>query len=181
MRRLISPNEIQTNSGKMIDVKHMTPDDVDLNDIAHALSMICRYNGHCSKFYSVAEHSVYVSQICQEEDAKWGLMHDAVECYVGDMIRPLKNMDEATAFMDIEDNLQLVIAEKFGLDKVIPESVHWADDVVLLAEKDQLIPVNHDWGFREDHTKWPKKIHAWSPQEAKFNFLNRYRELFDNQ
>ena len=106
---------LQTFTGKKIDLINPTREMVDIEDIAHSLSMICRYNGHCRDFYSVAEHSVMVeamgSQIMLRREAERNsdrlsappkltseivqqslalLLHDAAEAYIGDLTTPLK-------------------------------------------------------------------------------------------
>jgi len=81
---------IQTYTGKCFHPREPGPDDFDIRDVAHALSLLCRFNGHCRTFYSVAEHSVRVSRICPPAAALWGLLHDLGEAYVGDLPRPLK-------------------------------------------------------------------------------------------
>lgn len=179
MKKLHSEKWMQTYTGKKILLSQFNVDDIDIEDIAHALSRICRYNGHCEHFYSVAEHSVYVSECCNPEDAKWGLLHDAVEAYIGDMIRPLKYKLSMAPYLEIEDRLQKVVAEKFGLPEEIPDSVHLADNMTLLAEKRDLIPVQHDWGFPKDHPTYPDHVAAYGPNAAKFEFLKRYNELFN--
>src|SRR4051812_6540197 len=81
---------MQTISGKAFFPLDPRPADVDIQDIAHALAFQCRFGGHVKEFYSVAEHSVRVSLICAHEDAKWGLLHDATEAYLSDIVRPVK-------------------------------------------------------------------------------------------
>jgi 5'-deoxynucleotidase YfbR-like HD superfamily hydrolase len=81
---------IQTLSGKRFDYINSTADDVDIEDIANALSNICRFAGHVPEFYSVAQHSVLCSQIVPPEFAFEALMHDAAEAYCQDIPQPLK-------------------------------------------------------------------------------------------
>src|SRR5689334_14267678 len=85
---------IRTYTGRKFYLFDSGPEDVEIEDIAHALSMQCRYNGHVQRFYSVAEHSCYVSAIVAAEmgNAKydinvalWALLHDASEAYLGDV------------------------------------------------------------------------------------------------
>lgn len=83
---------INTFSGIEFDLLNPNPNDIDIEDIAHELSMLCRFNGHCKEFYSVAEHSVYVSYEIDEEFALIGLLHDAAEAYLGDVPTPLKKL-----------------------------------------------------------------------------------------
>ncbi len=81
---------MQTCSGLKIWPMDPRPEEICLNDIAHALSMICRFSGHTKKFYSVAEHSVFVSHHVKSENAIYGLLHDSSEAYISDIIRPVK-------------------------------------------------------------------------------------------
>ena len=70
---------IQTFTGKRLDLDPPDPSQIDIEDIAHGLSMLCRFNGQCTRFYSVAEHSVHVSCEIESEIALVGLLHDAAE------------------------------------------------------------------------------------------------------
>ncbi|QKX44275.1 hypothetical protein HPE42_20935 [Escherichia coli] len=79
---------IQTLSGKKFDYLNSTTDDVEIEDIATALSHICRFSGHLPEFYSVAQHSVLCSQIVPPEFAFEALMHDAAEAYCRDIPAP---------------------------------------------------------------------------------------------
>jgi len=107
--------------------------DIDINDIAWALSRICRYGGHTCIHYSVATHCIAVSYLVPEEYALWALLHDASEAYVGDMVRPLKHM--MPEYMAVEEKVVSTIAEAFGLESPMPECVHTADRMITEAEK----------------------------------------------
>src|SRR5690349_19702773 len=104
---------MQTFTGRRFYPLDPKVEDIDPTDIAHALSLICRYGGHVTRFYSVAEHCVLLSHAVSPENALWALLHDATEAYVGDMVRPLKQ--HMPAYRDVEDRLMLVIADRFGL------------------------------------------------------------------
>jgi hypothetical protein len=69
----------------------------------------------------------------------------------------------------------LAVAERFGLDWPMPESVHWADDVLLRAEQRDLMPGEYP---REEADRWfPYEIHGWTPQFAEKRFLEMYSQL----
>jgi len=126
----------QTHSGKMIDLLNPDPYLIDINDIAHALANICRFNGHCREFYSVANHSLLVSLNVPPADALAGLMHDATEAYCGDMIAPLKAA--MPAYKDVEAGLWDAIAWRYRLPDELPASVKRADKVLLATEQRDL-------------------------------------------
>lgn len=164
---------MQTYTGALVDLMEFSPDHVRLPDIAHALSMINRFTGHTTVPYSVAQHSVVVSQICDQEIALWGLLHDASEAYLGDVARPLKQI--LPDYRALERHVQLQIARKFGLSWPMPEAVHDADARALLYEKDWLLAVQHDWGMQAETITIPRV--AWSWEESKERFLKRAGEL----
>lgn len=124
---------IETATGNYVDLLNFNEHDVDINDIATSLSNICRFNGHLPSFYSVAEHSVRVSWWLQDNgfsalEALTGLLHDAAEAYVGDMMRPLKRIPELQAvFKPIEDRVMEGIHNALGGIYPHPECVHQAD------------------------------------------------------
>lgn len=167
-------NWMQTFTGRKFYPMDPRSEDVDIIDIAHALSMQCRYNGHVQRFMSVAEHCVLVSQLVAPEHALWGLLHDATEAYVGDMVRPLKlHMPEYRA---VEDQVMLAIAQKFGIDPAMPPEVKTADSRILLDERAALLgaPAG-DWDVAGE--PYGIKIPAWDPQSAKRTYLERFAEL----
>ncbi len=128
---------LQTQSGRVIDVTDPKPEDIDIGDIAHALSQLCRFGGHTSRFYSVAEHSVRVSSIVPPEHALQGLLHDATEAYLVDMPSPIKRL--LPEYYLLEQRLWHVIADKFGVPREMHESVKEIDARICISEKIALV------------------------------------------
>jgi hypothetical protein len=89
MIAMLSPSMMQSYTGRVIDLRDFRTADVDIRDIAHALSLVNRFTGHTKYPYSVAQHSVMVSRMVQPEHAMWGLLQDAREAYLGYVARPL--------------------------------------------------------------------------------------------
>jgi hypothetical protein len=167
---------MQTNSGAAWFFENPHPSDVNIMDIAHALSNLCRFGGHSKNFYSVAEHSVYVSMIVPPEFAMQGLMHDATEAYVVDVPRPLKHL--LSNYADIEAKAWGAISARHGLPVDLDPSVKVADNEILLAERDQLLetpPI--PWTWADGITPADIRIDCLSPRVAKDFFLRRYHEL----
>lgn len=143
---------IQTYTGKKFYPLDPDPDQICLEDIAHALSNICRYTGHVARFYSVAEHSTWVSKRVQELSpnhiwlARWGLLHDATEAYIADVSRPLKHLPAFAEYRAAEAHLQDIIAAKYGLPVGEPPLVKQVDTEMLGTEVQQLMqPLHPDW------------------------------------
>lgn len=167
---------IQTRSGRKFFPLKPTKNDIVIEDIAHALSQICRFTGHCKKFYSVAQHSVLVSYICDHKDALYGLIHDASEFALCDLPSPLKKSGHFENYKKIELTLQTMIYEKFNLNPIEPTSVKVADIKLLATEaRDLMSPLNIDWAELCDPL--PFKIEPLNPQEAKDLFMKRFFEL----
>lgn len=136
---------IQTFTGKRFYPADPRPDQIDIEDIARALSRICRFAGHCERFYSVAQHSVYVSGLVPPEHQLCALLHDATEAYLVDIPRPVKNL--LTEYRVLEHRAWLAIAKRFDLPPIMPECVKDADNRMLLAEKDQLLKHSAAWNI----------------------------------
>jgi len=167
---------IQTYSGRRFCPTNPNPDAIVIQDIAHALSMQCRFTGHTKKFYSVAQHSVLVSHICNEEDALWGLLHDASEAYLVDVPRPLKRSGHFQAYLEFEARMQEAICKRFGLPYQEPASVKKADTKLLATEaRDLMGPLHSDWVQKV--APLPFTIEPWSQQKAKDMFMERFFEL----
>lgn len=171
---------MMTASGLIIYPLSPSPEEIDIDDIAHALGNTCRYTGHCSAFYSVAEHSVRVANLIyktfDDRYGAWdGLMHDAAEAYIGDVARPVKySKGVGTAYKKVEDRLMRVIADKFEFSYPKPDYVEWADKVLLRTEQRDLMPASDVWVMEGEVL--PKKIVPWSPKRAKEQFLDRYMD-----
>ena len=164
---------IQTFTGKKFDPVEANADLIDIRDIAHSLSLQCRFNGHCRTFYSVAEHCVRVSKILAGSNALWGLLHDSAEAYVSDLPRPVKA--RLPRFVEIEDALLKKIITHFHLPWPMPAEVCAADDQLLATEardlmNDQLAP----WTAQ---APLADTIIPLSPQQAEQSFLERFASL----
>lgn len=167
---------IQTHSGRRFNPLKPNPGAIVIQDIAHALSMQCRFSGHCREFYSVAQHSVLVSYICDSGDAFWGLMHDATEAYLVDVPRPLKRSGKFDAYLEFESIMQEAICKRFALPFREPPSVKRADTILLATEaRDLMAPLHSDW--KQPVDPLPFKIEAWDHQKAKDMFMKRFFEL----
>ena len=165
---------MQTYTGRKFFPTSPNADDICIADIAHALSLHCRFNGHTRVFYSVAEHSVRVSNMLPDSLRLWGLMHDSAEAYTGDIIRPIKMLlPDAEA---MEDAILRVIADKYGLSWPMPAEVHMADDIVLMTEKRDIMGQSpHDWEIQIEPL--PGKIEPWTAESSEAAFLDKFREL----
>lgn len=170
---------IQTRSGVKLYILDPRPEDFKIEDIAHALSLTCRFGAHCSDFYSVAEHSVRVAWVLSPHPRRvqlTGLMHDAAEAYLTDLPRPFKRMPEFAFYRDLEAELMGHIARRFDLIDPLPGPVKLADEILLGTEaRDLMSPVVDDWHLRYTHL--PETITPWSPAKAKREFLELFSRL----
>lgn len=166
---------IMTFSGQRFDPFNPNPDAILIEDIAHALSNICRFTGHVRHHYSVAQHSVLVSKLCSPADALAGLLHDASEAYMNDAARPVKRHPEMVGFRDAENKLQRIIFEKFGLPGDMPASVKRADNELCIAEGKTLNPHLGDyWKLVQVRDI---NVLPTTPDTARAMFLHRFQEL----
>lgn len=171
--------------GRWIHLLDPRPEDIHIEDIANALSNICRFIGHVKPFcfYSVAQHSVMVSRLVPPELALCGLLHDAVEAYTGDMTRPMKvalNTVAPGAYKQIADRIEQAIAKRFHLPWPWPAPIKEADMIAVMTEKRDLLHLTDlDWGpMPEPHREliFPK-----TPESARYLFLDRFRYLTERQ
>lgn len=176
---------IETFTGKKFHLLDPRPEEICIEDIAHALSNQCRYTGHVKRFFSVAEHSYHVSLLSAHHRLA-GLMHDASEAYVCDLSRPVKQLTPVgPPYYEVEDRIMRVIATKFGFEWPLPKEVKVADNIMLLSEKDQLMT---DLSWSDDASSEEARKSAildyaltplvgWDPPYAKTMFLGRFHEL----
>jgi hypothetical protein len=171
-------NSIAIYSGEIFDLENPHLSEFTIVDVAHALSHICRFTGHCNKFYSVAQHSVYVSRLCSPENRLYGLLHDAPEAFIGDVSSPLKRL--LPDYRNIEENVTKAVNERFGLPLEEPPEVKVADLRMLATERLALInsPLDEDkWAFLKNFEFAPFPVEPMNPSEAKLFFLSEYLKL----
>jgi len=153
------------------------PEEVDINDIAHSLAFQCRFNGHSNSFYSIAQHSVFVSKIVPSEQALAGLFHDAAEAYTGDIVSPLKKF-LPPEFKEIEKEIEKAVLEHFGIKDINHSEIKKADKIALFTEMRDLMKKPHSkWEDVDSYNPHPDKIVPLSPEEAEKEFLERFEEL----
>jgi hypothetical protein len=167
---------IATYSDRRFYFDDPRPEDIDIADIAHALSNICRFTGHVRRFYSVAEHSWHASFLVPPEDALEALLHDAHEAYVSDCSSPLKAALGQT-YRHLDGAAHFVVAIRFGIRTDLPASVKLADLQMLFREARVLMatPVE-EWEIVEPPTV-DVQLHCFAPETAEAVFLARFEEL----
>lgn len=166
---------IQVYSGRQFWPMDPRSNEISIVDIAHSLSMMCRFAGHCCNFYSVAEHSVHVARACSPGNRLWGLLHDASEAYLVDVPRPVKPF--LGGYAEAERRLQINIARRFGLFDTIPAEVHEMDTRILIDERRQnMAPGDYEGGW-PDGEPLGVKIECWPPERAKYEFLAAFADM----
>lgn len=174
---------IITNSGHGFVFENPDLDCILIEDIAHALSNICRYTGHVNTFYSVAEHCVRVSWAVENKYGRQyaleGLLHDAAEAYVTDVNKPLK-MLLGEPYKRLESIAMKAIAEKFGVPAEKSEAVAYCDGALYLAERRDLfgaVKPSFTLTHHVEKTADAMNIQPWSPTKAEILFLERFYEV----
>lgn len=178
------PPQILTATGRYFDFSRPTADMIDIEDIAHALSRINRFTGHTRDFYSVAQHSVAVSELVPPEHALAGLLHDASEAYMGDLSSPLKQL--VPQYKEIEQRVERAICARFGLVFPLDPSVKEADLRMLVTERRDLMPKPRPELHATDMIAWSwargiepirRRVRPQPSREAYLRFMLRFTEL----
>jgi uncharacterized protein len=164
---------IRTFSRKWVNVFEPSFDMFCIEDIAHALSHQCRFGGHLSPFYSVAQHSI----LCAKYALKWGLdkreqltalMHDSSEAYLVDIPRPIKK--RMPEYKVIEDNLMTFLSQVFNFNYPLSEHIHNIDNVMLQIEWDHIM-------IKRDDISPLERVSIFSIEYAEQLFLDTYKML----
>lgn len=170
---------MQTGSNQELDFAAEQWIVLPIDLIARALSNICRYNGHSSRYYSVAEHSVLISRLVPQELALAALLHDASEAYVGDMPTGLKRF-LGVNFKDIEHKATEAVSRGYGvsMEQLGSPIIKSFDKRILGDEAKVLMPHHEFWEhFVREHEPTGIEIQCWGPDEANRRFLERFAEL----
>lgn len=184
---------IYTASGRKFWPLDPRPDEIHIQDIAEHLSGICRWNGACSPKYSVAEHSVRVARAaearlrgrCQTPErirlvALAGLLHDASEAYLCDLVSPMKGSRALKRIYEgFEAGLMAAVWERFGLPEGLPLDVMWADQILRATEfRDLMRNCPEVPGSLRGIAPLPERIdEPLSPEQARDAFLAEYERI----
>jgi len=176
---------VHTPSGHKVNLRAPSEDSIEITDIAHNLARINRFNGATNIPYSVASHSVWVSKVVPEEQALSGLLHDASEAYLGDIIAPLKPMLQDYNYL--EARFDLLISKVFGvhIGMLTPDELRKADSAAALLE---LFALGHP-AYEERKTRiqnlnpvyLKQPIVPQSVEAAEKDFMERFNELTEGK
>lgn len=169
---------ILTSGGTYFNFESPWESKIDIVTIAHALAQICRFTGHTSQFYSVAQHCYMASFIVPPELAFAALMHDAAEAYIGDVAKPLKRM--LPDYKNIESAVEDAVFHHFCVRGIDDPWIKRADLIMLATEQRDLMPAHDDnWFAGTDIKPLDEKITPWDSKTAKLKFLQRFNNLED--
>lgn len=183
-------------SGRRLDLLDPSPLDIEIDDIAHGLARVARWNGQTkgAYAYSVAEHSVLVERLAARFkpnlDRKWrlaALLHDAPEYVIGDLISPFKAA-VGDDYHALEERLEIAVHLRFGLPAKLPRAIATlikkADRASAYLEARQLAGFEEVESLRYfgRHEGIDRiRLHTFPPDKAQRLFLERFYTLYDEQ
>ena len=173
-------NTILLHSGKFFDFVRPTPDMIEIEDIAWGLAHTCRFGGHVNGFYSVAQHSILVAAKVPCVRMLEAILHDATEAYLGDIVKPLKNL--LPEYQLLETRLWKVIADKFGLPHQMTPVVKATDRRALSTEHRDLTKMSDQsepLPGLQDYPPFKRKITPWPPEHAYKSYLYAYNHIIN--
>ena len=166
-------------SGAVFDYRSPVDCDATIEDIAAALSNVCRFSGHLPHFYSVAQHCVNASLIAPEGHQFDALMHDTAEAFTNDLPTPLKF--HFPVFKELEVQIEMAMSLKFGFAYPLSPEIKLVDLQMLALEKRYVKQDPHHWplldGVEYEHHVGVVDLSSWHPTYARHRFLQRYQEL----
>jgi hypothetical protein len=177
----IGDGKINSYMHNVVHLANPDPDTVCIEDIAHALSNICRFGGHTKEFYSVAQHSCLVSYLAPAHLRLEALLHDAAEAYLGDVVKPLKVlMKQITSpatldgYAGMEARFQRLIGEKFNID---PKAF-----ALVKPFDTRALEIEHGYFFLNEENPFSKLFNSlepcWTPRIAEETFMSTFKELY---
>lgn len=170
---------ILTQSGQQFDLLRPSASMIKPPDIAHALSRLCRFNGHTRAHYSVAQHSMIVASLVPVEHQLAALLHDAAEAYIGDMTRPLKAV--MSEYQVIEHQIWLAVCDRFNIRPDLHACVKQADMVALATERRDLMPEHPGaWDCLRNVQPMKETIVPLSADSASMMFFSQLMELMQS-
>jgi len=170
---------LTTFSGKCIDPLNIDPALIDIEDIAHSLSRIVRYNGHQEHSYTVGMHSICCAMLISDDALRLeALLHDAAEAYICDIPTPLKMM--LPDYQQIEARMESALRKHFGLPATMSEAVRLVDQHMLVAESNLLHPklweeLGYPASSKDAHTLITGCMH-YGPRNTQSMFLGMAKE-----
>ena len=191
----IMSHYISTLKGNIFDFEKPWDVVLDIEEIAHHLSMICRFNGGCTRYYSVAEHSVHISRLTDDLMLqRWALLHDVSEAFLGDMVTPFKKHYSMGSYRETEEVVQYQVYIKYMVDRYSSDPFAFLDFMsrikdlefpFLQREVYELLTThaikvfeNKYDSFSDIEYNYPM---GYCQKDAKEMFLRRFKELFGEE
>lgn len=184
---------ILTANGMRIDYINPEPSQITILDIAHSLGNLCRFTGGTKHFYSVAQHSLFVSKIVYDllkgeltaeemettafyDQMLAALLHDAAEAYINDLASPLKQVINGR-YAWVEHGLTKAIFERYGVDMEYKNNiVKDADNIACMHERYFMLPAHKDWPVDKDRVQYEAPQYV-GPAEAGQLFMQAFQSV----